>query len=35
VNEIRSMITGRFRLPGKREDAPPPQRPEFAEEQAQ
>lgn len=33
-NEIRSMITGRFRLPGKREDTPP-RRPEFAEEQAQ
>lgn len=33
-NEIRSMITGRFRLPGKREGAPP-RRLEFAEEQAQ
>jgi thiosulfate reductase cytochrome b subunit len=33
-NEIRSMITGRFRLPGKRESAPP-RSPEFAEEQAQ
>ncbi|MBC2778501.1 cytochrome b/b6 domain-containing protein [Parasphingopyxis marina] len=36
VNEIRSMITGRFRLPGKREErAAPPRHPEFAEEQAQ
>ncbi|MGJ8536670.1 MAG: cytochrome b/b6 domain-containing protein [Parasphingopyxis sp.] len=33
-NEIRSMITGRFRLPNERGDARPP-RPEFAEEQAQ
>lgn len=33
-NEIRSMITGRFRLPKERGDAPR-RHPEFAEEQAQ
>lgn len=36
-NEIRSMVTGRFRIPSKKEAAAPlpPRRPEFAEEQAQ